>query len=199
MTTKESDDVDVEAVDEDTATEVESDGEHGPRTYRIRRAVCWAVGVLVVLLAAAAVTLGALVFQQHQRDVEAAQAIDAARAYAVTLTTTDQNTIDKNFADITGGATGEFKDAYTKAWSQMRKMLIDNKVSTTGTVIDAAAKAVHGDDVDVLLSVKQVITSSASPDPRSDFVSMSVTMRKVGDKWLAANVLLAGADGKRAK
>ncbi|MGB8403913.1 MAG: Mce protein [Mycobacterium sp.] len=199
MTTKESDDIEVEAVDEDTATEVESDGGHGPKAYQIHRPVCWAVGVLVVLLVAAAVTLGALVFQQHQRDVEAAQAVDAARAYAVTLTTTDQNTIDKNFTDITSGATGEFKDAYTKAWSQMRKMLIDNKVSTTGTVIDAAAKAVHGDDVDVLLSVKQVITSSASPDPRSDFVSMSVTMRKVGDKWLAANVLLAGADGKRAK
>ncbi|MFL0243649.1 hypothetical protein [Mycobacterium sp. SMC-17] len=57
----------------------------------------------------------------------------------------------------------------------------------------------HGDDVDVLLSVKQVVTSSGEPDPRTDYVSVSMTMRKVGDRWLATEVLLAGADGKRGK
>jgi len=81
----------------------------------------------------------------------------------------------------------------------MRKMLIDNKVTTTGTVIDAAAKRINGDDVDVLMSVKQVITSAASPDPRTDYVGMSATMRKVAGKWLTAQVVLAGADGKRAQ
>lgn len=183
----------------DGAADVEPEARSGPKTYAVRRWFCWSVGALVLVLVAAAATLGWLVFAQQQRDSRAAQALDAARGYAVTLTTTDQNTIDKNFAEVTAGATGDFKDAYSKAWSQMRKMLIDNKVTTTGTVIDAAAKDVHGDDVDVLMSVKQVITSAAAPDPRTDFVSMSVTMRKVGDKWLAARVTLAGTDGKRAR
>lgn len=196
MTTKETEVHEVDAektVDEPRVELVRA------KTYTIRRAVCWAVGVVIVVLAAAAGTTGWMVVAQHQRDGEAAQALDAARAYAVTLTTTDQKAIDKNFTDVIDGATGQFKDAYSKAAAQMRKMLIDNKVNTTGTVDDAAIKAVHGDDVDVLLSVKQVVTSSAMPDPRTDFVSVSMTMHKVAGKWLAAQVLLAGADGKRGK
>ena len=169
----------------------------GPKTYTIRRAVCWAVVAAVVALAAVAGTTGWLVFAQHQRDAEAAEALDAARSYAVTLTTTDQNAIDKNFADVLGGATGKFKDTYSKAAATMRKMLIDNKVSTTGVIEDAAVKAVRGDDVDVLLSVKQDVTSAAAKEKRTDYVSVSMTMRKVGDRWLAADVMLAGADGKR--
>jgi Mce-associated membrane protein len=196
MTTKETD---VDEVDAQVTADEARVQTSGAKTYTIGRSLCWAAGALIVLLAAAAGTTSWLVFAQHQRDAQAAQALDAARAYAVTLTTTDQKAIDKNFTDVIDGATGQFKDAYSKAAAQMRKMLIDNKVNTTGTVEDAAVKAVHGDDVDVLLSVKQVVTSSAMPDPRTDFVSVSMTMRKVGDKWLAAQVLLAGADGKRGK
>lgn len=58
--------------------------------------------------------------------------------------------------------------------------------------------SVRGDEVDVLLTVKQVITSAAAPQPRTDIVSVSMTMRKVEDRWLAADVLLAGADDKPA-
>lgn len=167
------------------------------RTYAVRRSLCWAVGAVIIALSAAAGTAWALVYAQHQRDAEAAEALAAARSYAVILTTTDLNTIDKNFADVLGGATGTFKDTYAKAAATMRKMLIDNKVTTTGTVDDAAVKAVRGDDVDVLLTVKQDVTSAAVKDKKTDYVSVSLTMRKVGDRWLAADVMLAGAGGKR--
>jgi Mce-associated membrane protein len=185
-----------EAADLEPPTAVEPTA---PKTYAIRRSLCWAAAVVIIALSAAAGTAWALVYAQHQRDAAAADALAAARGYAVMLTTTDQNTIDKNFADVLGGATGEFKDAYSKAAATMRKMLIDNKVTTTGVVEDAAVKAVRGDDVDVLLSVKQDVTSAAAKDKRTDYVSVSMTMRKAGDRWLAAEVLLAGADGKRGK
>jgi len=194
VTTKEADVADdVEPADSEAAQPETA----GPRTYTIRRSICWAVIAVVIVLSAAAGTVGWLVFAQHQRDAEAAQALDAARSYAVTLTTTDLNTIDKNFADVLGGATGKFKDTYSKAAATMRKMLIDNKVSTTGVVDDAAVKAVRGDEVDVLLTVKQDVTSAAVKDTKTDYVSVSMTMRKVGDRWLAAEVMLAGAGGKR--
>ncbi|WP_043985294.1 hypothetical protein [Mycolicibacterium llatzerense] len=194
MTTKEADVPEgVERVDSEEAQPEPA----GPKTYTIRRSICWAVVAVVIVLTAAAGTTGWLVFAQHQRDAEAAGALDAARSYAVLLTTTDQNAIDKNFADVLGGATGKFKDTYSKAAATMRKMLIDNKVSTTGVVDDAAVKAVRGDDVDVLLTVKQDVTSAAVKDKKTDYVSVSMTMRKVGDRWLAADVMLAGAGGKR--
>lgn len=194
MTTKEADVAeDVEPVDPEAAQTDMAE----PRTYTIRRSICWAVIAVMIALTAAAGTTGWLVFAQHQRDAEAAQALDAARSYAVTLTTTDLNSIDKNFADVLGGATGKFKDTYSKAAATMRKMLIDNKVSTTGVVDDAAVKAVRGDEVDVLLTVRQDVTSAAVKDKKTDYVSVSMTMQKVGDRWLAAEVMLAGADGKR--
>ncbi|MHA7665168.1 Mce protein [Mycolicibacterium sp. HS_4_1] len=197
MTDKETDVAEVAEVEPPTVADPKAP--KVPKTYAIRRSLCWAAAAVIIALSAAAGTAWALVYAQHQRDAEAADALAAARGYAVMLTTTDQNTIDKNFADVLGGATGEFKDAYSKAAATMRKMLIDNKVSTTGVVEDAAVKAVRDDDVDVLLSVKQVVTSAAAKDKRTDYVSVSMTMRKVGDRWLAAEVLLAGADGKRGK
>ncbi len=188
-----------EAADVEPPTAVAPQAPKAPKTYAIRRSLCWAVAVVVIALSAAAGTAWALVYAQHQREAEAAEALAAARGYAVMLTTTDQSTIDKNFADVLGGATGEFKDAYSKAAATMRKMLIDNKVSTTGVVEDGAVKDVRGDDVDVLLSVKQDVSSAGVKEKRTDYVSVSMTMRKVGDRWLAAEVLLAGADGKRGK
>ena len=164
-----------------------------PRTYAVHRGVVWLSAVVLLAVGAAGTVAGWQVVRQHQQDVAASAALEAARSYAVTLTTTDLGAIDQNFTDVLDGATGGFKDTYTKASSQLRKMLIDNKVSTTGAVLDAAVKSVDNDDVDVLLAVKQTVTNAQSPDPRTDFVSISVTMRKVADRWLAAEVVLAGS------
>lgn len=163
------------------------------RTYTVRRPVLWSLAFVLVFLMASTGIAGWLLLGQHQRDTSAAQALDTARGYAVMLTTTDPKTIDTNFADILDGATGEFKDTYGKASAQLRKMLIDNKVTTSGSVEDAAVKSMRGDEVDVLLAVKQTVTNAASSDPRTDLVSISITMRKVADHWLAANVVLAGS------
>jgi Mce-associated membrane protein len=202
VSAKETEVTEVTEVDVDEAETPESEpatpaAPKAPKTFQVPRSLCWAVAVVIIALSAAAGTAWALVYSQHQRDAEAAEALTAARSYAVILTTTDLNTIDKNFADVLGGATGTFKDTYAKAAATMRKMLIDNKVTTTGTVDDAAVKAVRGDDVDVLMTVKQDVTSAAVKDKKTDYVSVSVTMRKVGDRWLAADVMLAGAGGKR--
>ncbi|BBZ67457.1 hypothetical protein MINS_28860 [Mycolicibacterium insubricum] len=170
----------------------------GTRVVGVRLWVCVVAATLLVALTGLAGTGGWLLYRQHDRDVAAAAALDAARSYAVALTSTDQNSIDQNIKDLLDGATGNFKDTYGKTASRLRKMLIDNKVNTTGTVVDSAVKSVRGDEVDVLLTVKQVITSAAAPQPRTDIVSVSMTMRKVDGRWLAADVLLAGADDKPA-
>lgn len=155
---------------------------------------CAAVGVVVAVVVGAGYE-GWLLFQQHQKDVSAAQALDAARKYAVTLTSTDPNAIDQNFTDILNGATGDFKDTYAKASSGLRKMLIDNKVATHGTVIDSAVKSVVANKVVVLLFVKQSVTNSASPDPRTDLTDVTVTMEKVNGRWLASKVVLPAEQG----
>lgn len=161
----------------------------------LRPAMRWAAAITFVAVLVGAGYEGWLLLQQHRKDVVAAQALDAAQKYVVTLTTTDPNAIDQNFTDILGGATGEFRDTYTKASSRLRKMLIDNKVATQGTVIDSAVKSATTNKVVVLLFVKQSVTNSTSPDPRTDLTAVTMTMEKVNGRWLASKVVLPAERG----
>ncbi len=189
--------VDAEVAEADAAAgATESAAAASKRRVGLAALVC---ALLFTVLVAALGFLGWRQYEQYRVNAASDAGLLAAKDYAVVLTTLDAKNIDENYRKSLDGATGEFKDAYSKAAATMRKMLIDNKVSTTGVVEDSAVKDVRGDDVDVLLSVKQDVTSAGVKEKRTDYVSVSMTMRKVGDRWLAAEVLLAGADGKRGK
>ena len=162
-----------------------------PRRW-IRVATRWAAGVVFVAVVAVASFEGWLLFQQHQKDAAAAHALDAAQKYAVTLTSADPNTIDQKVADIINGATGDFKNRYTKASSELRKLLIDNKVTTQGAVVDSAVKSATANQVKVLLFVKQSVSNSASPTPGTDLTAVTITMEKVDGRWMASEVVLPG-------
>lgn len=163
-----------------------------PRRW-IRPAIRWAAAVVFVAAVTVAGYEGWLLFAQHEKDVAARQALAAAQNYAVTLTSTDPNAIDRNFTDILNGATGDFKEMYTKATSRLRKVLIDNKVTTHGTVTDSAVKSATPNKVDVLLVVRQSVSNSATPEPRTDLTTVTITMEKVDGRWLASKVVLPGA------
>ena len=178
------------------AAKLNADNDKRRKQGWIRTTIRWAAAAVFIAFVAAAGYEGWLLFQQHQNDVAGGQALAAARKYAVTLTTTDPNAIDQNFTDILDGATGDFKDTYTKASSRLRKMLIDNKVATQGTVIDSAVKSATTNKVEILLFVRQSVTNSASPEPRTDITAVTMTMEKVGDRWLASKVILPAEQGK---
>ncbi|OCB46253.1 hypothetical protein A5721_13955 [Mycobacterium vulneris] len=138
---------------------------------------------------------GWLLFQQHQKDRAAAEALDVAQKYAVTLTTADPTTIDDKVAAIISGATGEFKDKYTQASSELRKLLLDNNVTTKGSVVASAVKSASPNEVEVMLFVKQDVSNAATPAPGSDFTAVTMTMENVNGQWLASRVDLPGAAG----
>lgn len=177
---------------EDDADSVESTAEKVPSNRKAQRArpVRWAAaGVLAVVLAAAGYE-GWLLFQHHQRDVAAAQALDAAMKYTLTLTSVDTNAIDKNFTEVLDGATGEFKDMYTESSAQLRQVLVENKATAHGTVIDAAVKSSTEDRVEVVLFVDQSVSNAAAPQPQLDRSRVKMTMDKVDGRWLASKVEL---------
>lgn len=172
--------------DEDVTDDVHPDGRKGRRSNVARWA---AAGVLAAVLAGAGYE-GWLVFQHHQKDVAAAQALDAAKKYIITLTSVDTNAIDKNFTDVLDGSTGEFKDMYTKSSAQLRQTLIDNKAAAHGSVIDAAVQSATEDKVDVVLFVDQSVSNGAAPAPQLDRSRVKMTMEKVDGRWLASKVEL---------
>lgn len=195
-----------EAADEtDGSAVADSDGEPGPlkggeenRAPKARRlvraAIRWTAPVVCAVVLAAAAYEGWLLLQRHQQDVSAAEALSAAQGYAVTLTSTDPETVDHNVTEILNGATADFKDRYAKSSADLRKMLVDNKVTTKGTVVASAVKHIADDSkVEVLLLVRQEVRSAKSPEPRIDVTPVVITMEKVDGRWLASTVDLPGA------
>jgi Mce-associated membrane protein len=174
------------------ATAAPNDGDDTARAPRrwIKSAIRWASAVVIIAVVAGAGYEGWLLFQQHQTDVAAAQARDAAQKYAVTLTSTDPNAVDQNFTDILNGATGDFKDQYTKASSLLRKALIENKVATQGSVLDSAVKSANPHTVEVLLFVQQSVSNSSNPEGGVEVNAITITMEKVAGRWLASKVVL---------
>ncbi|MGB3331187.1 MAG: Mce protein [Mycobacterium sp.] len=136
------------------------------------------------------VGLGWQLWQQHRISVAQAAGRHAAVDYAQVLTSIDSNQVDDDFSTVLNGATGEFKDTYTKASVQLRQLLIDNKATAQGTVVESAVQSSSTDKVVVLLMVNQTITNTTRPDPRVDRTRMKMTMQKVDGRWLASKVEL---------
>lgn len=145
-----------------------------------------------LLVAALAVSgfLGWRQWQDHQLKVAGEQAQQAAIAYAQVLTSIDSNKVDENFKQVLDGASGEFKDMYTQSSVKLRQLLIDNKATAHGVVVDSAIQSESTDKVVVLLFIDQTVTNTAAPDPRIDRSRIKMTMQKVDGRWRASKVQL---------
>lgn len=155
---------------------------------RRRRA---AAALVATLLIGALAYSGYAGWRLHQVDARAAAgqaALAAAKDYAVVLTTLDTADIDGNYARALDGATGQFKDAYTLGAKQLRQILIDNKASGKGIVLDAALKSAATNRVEVLLFVDQSITNAVRSEPRLDRNRIQMTMERIDKRWLASRV-----------
>ncbi|MGB0963762.1 MAG: Mce protein [Mycobacterium sp.] len=148
----------------------------------------WIAAVVLVAVLAFAGYAGWQLYQHHQVDVAAEQALDAAEEFALTLTTINPNAVDANIAEVLDGSTGEFNDLYQKSSAQLRQVLIDNEAAAQGVVIDSAVKSATKDRVEVVLFIDQVVSNATAPEPQLDRSRVVMTMEKVGDRWLAAEV-----------
>lgn len=198
--TEEASDVDeVEAEDEtDEDDELRLKGKQREKKGRFKlRGRPWGRylkrSIMPVLLAASLTVSGLLgwqQWQQHRISEAGKQARDAAIAYAGVLTSIDSNNLNQNFQQVLDGSTGEFKDQYTQSSVQLRQLLIDNKATAHGTVVDSAITSESLDKVTVLLFIDQTVSNKAVPDPRIDRSRIKMTMEKVDGRWRAAKVQL---------
>lgn len=147
------------------------------------------VGALVAALAGAGF-LGWKFWQQHQLDQAREAAQRAAVSYAQVLTSVDSNNVDENFKQVLDGATGEFKDMYSKSSVELRQLLIENKATAHGAVVESAVQEASKDRAVVLLFVDQAVTNTKLPDPRIDRSRMKMTLEKIDGSWRASKVEL---------
>ena len=146
-------------------------------------------GVAAALLASTGF-LGWQVWQQHQIQQASQDAQRTAVSYAQILTSIDSNKVDDNFKQVLDGATGEFKDMYSQSSVELRQLLVENKATAHGVVIESAVQSATKDKAVVLLFVDQSVSNTKLPDPRIDRSRMKMTLEKVDGAWRASKVEL---------
>lgn len=134
--------------------------------------------------------LGWQVWQDRQLKAASEEAQRAAVSYAQVLTSIDSDKVDENFKEVLDGATGEFKDMYTQSSVELRQLLIENKATARGVVVESAVQSASKDKAVVLLFVDQSVANSKLPDPRIDRSRMKMTLEKVDGRWRASKVEL---------
>lgn len=174
----------------ETETESETHGETEARGRRRGRVLQGAVAAAFVVLLAAVGFLGWQLWQERQVAQAGEQARQAAADYAQVLTSIDSEKVDENFDAVLAGATGEFKDMYSKSSTELRQLLIDNKASAHGVVLESAVQSASKDKVVVLLFVDQSVSNTNVPDPRIDRSRIKMTMEHVDERWRASKVEL---------
>ena len=188
--TLESENSDVDVPDSEDSAAADSADPPSSRRRWARRARVVLIAMIVACALAGVGALGWTVWQQRQITRAGHDAQQAAIEYAQVLTSIDSGKVDQNFTDVLNGATGEFKDMYSQASVELRQLLVDNKASAHGVVVDSAVQSASPDKVVVLLFVDQSITNTNVPDPRIDRSRVKMTMEKVDNRWRASKVEL---------
>ena len=171
----------------DDSTETAPAASPAPRSGARRR--IWLVVIAVAVLTAAG-TSGWRLFQRHETDVGAEQALAAAQKYVLTLANFDAVHPDpadeKDMDYLLDGATGEYKDMYARSQAQLLKLQVDKQAAGRGTVVDSSVKSATKDKVVVFLLVDQSVTNSDNPETQLDRSRIRMTMNKVDGRWLVS-------------
>ncbi len=150
------------------------------RRNRIAAAV--AVGVL-----AGAGYGGWRLYQHHETEVGAQQALVAAQKYVMTLTNFDAVHPDpadeKDMDYLLDAATGEYKDMYARSQAKLLQLQVEKQATGRGTIVDSAIKSISRDKVVVVVLADQAVTNTDNPDPLLDRSRLRVTMDKVDGQW----------------
>lgn len=180
---------DSEAQGDDDSVAGGDDEQRTARDWR-RHVLRGAVVAAFVVVLAAAGYLGWQLWQERQVAQAGQDARQAATDYAQVLTSIDSAKVDENFDAVLDGATGEFKDMYSQSSEQLRQLLIDNKASAHGVVLESAVQSATKDKAVILLFVDQSVTNTNVPDPRIDRSRIKMTMEYVDGRWRASKVEL---------
>ncbi|MFI5909188.1 hypothetical protein [Dactylosporangium sp. NPDC051541] len=154
--------------------------------------------VLLALLVCAALAAAGVLGQRWYagRSLEQAhqQAVAAAKQTTVDFVSVSAGSVDRDLQRIVAGATGDFRDEFTRGQAQVRAAVVENNVDSKGTVLRAALVSGDKHAAVVLVAVDATVKNAKAPDGRASHYRIQVDMARDRDsgRWLVAKLQFVG-------
>ncbi len=149
------------------------------------------VAALAVAVALAVALAGVLFWFDHQgssADAARRDAVPASVRAAETILSYDHTRMDADIAAASKLTTGQFRKDYADTSRTVAPIAREYKAVVKATVKASSVVSATSDQVVVLLFVDQSTQSTRVQGTQVDQARVRMTMRRVGDDWLAAKV-----------
>jgi Mce-associated membrane protein len=156
----------------------------------------WTVVVAVLLVAALAgvAVTGTRWYGQQRLDAAHQAALAAAKQTTVDFVTISADSVDRDLQRIAAGATGDFKDEFTRGMQQVRTAVVENKVSATGSVLRAGLVSGDLDSAVVLVAIDASVKNTGAPEGRVSHyrIQVDLALDPQSGHWLIARLQFVG-------
>jgi Mce-associated membrane protein len=157
-----------------------------------RRDIVLAV-VLLVLLSCLG-WVGLRWYDGNQLAAAHQAALAAAKQTTVDFVSISASSVDGDLQRIADGATGDFKDEFTRGMPQVRQAVVENKVESTGQVLRAGLVSGDLDSAVVLVAIDASVKNVGAPDGRLSHYRIQVDLATDPDsgRWLVSRLQFVG-------
>lgn len=153
-----------------------------------------ALVVVAAATLAAAVVLGLRWNDDRTLNRAHEQALAAAKQTTVNFVSVSASTVDRDLQRIVDGATGDFRDEFTRSESQVRTAVVENKVASQGTILRAALVSGDRHSALVLVAIDATVKNVKTPNGRASHYRIQVNVSRDPDsgRWLVSRLQFVG-------
>ncbi|MEU0562658.1 hypothetical protein [Dactylosporangium sp. NPDC006015] len=153
--------------------------------------------VLVVVMCVAltgAGVFGSRWYGDRMLDRAHQQALAAAKQTTVNFVSVSAASVDRDLQRIVAGATGDFRDEFTRGQTQVRAAIVENNVESRGTVLRAALVSGDRSAAVVLVAVDATVRNAKSPEGRASHfrIQLDVAHDRGSGRWLVSRLQFVG-------
>lgn len=162
------------------------------RTLPQLSAGLWASLAAVAILLVGAIAVAVFFFLEYSDEKDkndaGVQASQELCQFSPTLVKIDWQNIDAYFKEVLDGSTGEFKDEFEGAATQLKETLVQGQVKSQQTDAQCGIQSASKDHAEILLTLGQSVTTVTMKDPQVRQLAMVASMDKVDGRWLVAKL-----------